>query len=97
MRNNISTVSARNATGSTLSSHHSGVTSVLIDSEPACQLPSAARTPYQAMIAQHAMASRSTSHSSPHPRRGGTARNSTSTRMCCPRRISHGAVSSAIR
>ena len=37
--------SARKATGSTLSSHHSGVTSVLMDTEPALKLAIAARAP----------------------------------------------------
>ena len=35
MRKSISMVSARNASGSALSSHHSGVMSVLIETDPA--------------------------------------------------------------
>ena len=97
MRNSISKDSARKATGSTLSSHHSGVTSVLIEIEPAWKLANAARAPYQAMARQQASPSVSTIHSKTQPTCFGTARNTMSTRMCCPRRSSQGAVSMVMR
>ena len=97
MRNSISRDSAKKATGSTLSSHHSGVTSVLIDTEPAVKLASAARAPYQVIRRQQVRPRKSTAHSKIQPSRFGTARRTMSTRMCCPRRSSHGAVSMVTR
>ena len=67
MRNKNSSASSANAAGIGRSSHHSGITSVLIDSEPLARLSSVTRVPYQTKQRQHVKPTASQSHSSAQP------------------------------